>query len=290
MLGGDGGRSSSTRDPRPAQAREILDDLRELGSPRVGDRRQHARPLRPRIRQLGLPARASIWGHERCATMIRLTGEAQRASRPRGGPGRSPTTSPRSSSTRPTARSPIARRSTSTAARSSSPTSGAATPTTTSWSRSPTPTCCAPATCSRTARRPGSATATRWTGRRRLEALLDARRRADGRRPGPRRARRSGVRRARRSRRSGAIADLARASTRASWTSRRRSPRRPYRPAAARGAARAGAAQLRGELDRLSRYARQPALAGDAHHPAAARLAVDDRVERGLERRRGRPP
>ena len=61
----------------PAQAREILDDLRELGAPPVGivvnthGHYDHAfgnSVFRP----------VSIWGHERCAAMIRNTGERQR--------------------------------------------------------------------------------------------------------------------------------------------------------------------------------------------------------------------
>jgi glyoxylase-like metal-dependent hydrolase (beta-lactamase superfamily II) len=60
------------------QAREILDDLRELGAPRVGiavnthghwDHVFGNRVLRPAV----------IWGHERCARMIARTGERQRA-------------------------------------------------------------------------------------------------------------------------------------------------------------------------------------------------------------------
>ena len=60
-----------------AQAREILDDLRELRSPPVGvvvnshGHYDHAfgnRVFRP----------APIWGHRRCATMIRETGDRQR--------------------------------------------------------------------------------------------------------------------------------------------------------------------------------------------------------------------
>jgi glyoxylase-like metal-dependent hydrolase (beta-lactamase superfamily II) len=63
----------------PAQAREILDDLRELHVGPVsvvvnthghGDHCNGNSVFRP----------APIWGHERCATMIRLTGEAQRVS------------------------------------------------------------------------------------------------------------------------------------------------------------------------------------------------------------------
>jgi glyoxylase-like metal-dependent hydrolase (beta-lactamase superfamily II) len=61
------------------QAREILEDLRELGSPRVGivvnthghyDHSFGNAVFRPAV----------TWGHERCVTMIRATGEAQRAS------------------------------------------------------------------------------------------------------------------------------------------------------------------------------------------------------------------
>jgi glyoxylase-like metal-dependent hydrolase (beta-lactamase superfamily II) len=60
------------------QAREILDDLRELGSPTVGivvnshGHYDHAfgnRVFRP----------APIWGHERCATMLNASGERMRA-------------------------------------------------------------------------------------------------------------------------------------------------------------------------------------------------------------------
>ncbi|MEI7744083.1 MAG: MBL fold metallo-hydrolase [Chloroflexota bacterium] len=59
------------------QAREILDDLRALGSPRVGvvvnthghwDHAFGNRAFRPAV----------IWGHERCATMVAMTGDAQR--------------------------------------------------------------------------------------------------------------------------------------------------------------------------------------------------------------------
>jgi glyoxylase-like metal-dependent hydrolase (beta-lactamase superfamily II) len=78
VLGGDGALVVDTR-YTPAQAREVLDDLRELGSPRVGvvvnthghgDHCNGNSVFRP----------APIWGHERCASMIRLTGEAQRTS------------------------------------------------------------------------------------------------------------------------------------------------------------------------------------------------------------------
>jgi glyoxylase-like metal-dependent hydrolase (beta-lactamase superfamily II) len=61
----------------PAQAREVLDDLRELGSPPVGivvnshGHYDHAfgnSVFRP----------APIWGHERCAAMLRRSGERMR--------------------------------------------------------------------------------------------------------------------------------------------------------------------------------------------------------------------
>jgi len=78
VLGGEAALVVDTRST-PAQAREILDDLRELGSPRVGlvvnthghgDHSFGNSAFRP----------ATIWGHERCVTMIQVTGEAQRAS------------------------------------------------------------------------------------------------------------------------------------------------------------------------------------------------------------------
>jgi glyoxylase-like metal-dependent hydrolase (beta-lactamase superfamily II) len=62
----------------PAQAREVLDDLRELGAPRVGiavnthGHHDHAfgnSVFRPAV----------IWGHERCTAMLEQTGEGQRA-------------------------------------------------------------------------------------------------------------------------------------------------------------------------------------------------------------------
>jgi glyoxylase-like metal-dependent hydrolase (beta-lactamase superfamily II) len=62
----------------PAQAREILDDLRDLGAPRVGivvnthGHYDHAfgnSVFRPAV----------IWGHERCRSMLERFGEAQRA-------------------------------------------------------------------------------------------------------------------------------------------------------------------------------------------------------------------
>ncbi|HYO45040.1 MAG TPA: MBL fold metallo-hydrolase [Candidatus Limnocylindrales bacterium] len=77
VLSGDAALVVDTRST-PAQAREILDDLRDLGSPRVGivvnthGHYDHAfgnSVFRP----------ATIWGHERCRSMIRLTGETARA-------------------------------------------------------------------------------------------------------------------------------------------------------------------------------------------------------------------
>ena len=77
VLGGDGALIVDTRST-PAQAREILDDLRDLGAPRVGivvnthghfDHTFGNATFRPAV----------IWGHERCAAMVRLTGEQQRS-------------------------------------------------------------------------------------------------------------------------------------------------------------------------------------------------------------------
>ena len=90
---------------------------------------------------------AVIWGHERCVTMIRTTGEAQRASAAEEFPDIAADLAEVVLDPPDRTFTDRARRSTSTGARSSSPTSGAATPTTTSWSRSPTPTSCAPVTC-----------------------------------------------------------------------------------------------------------------------------------------------
>ncbi|HEY6571414.1 MAG TPA: MBL fold metallo-hydrolase [Candidatus Limnocylindrales bacterium] len=76
VLGGSGALIVDTRST-PAQAREILDDLRDLGSPRVGivvnthghfDHAFGNAVFRPAV----------IWGHERCAAMVLLTGELQR--------------------------------------------------------------------------------------------------------------------------------------------------------------------------------------------------------------------
>jgi glyoxylase-like metal-dependent hydrolase (beta-lactamase superfamily II) len=74
-----GGQTALIVDTRttPGQAREILDDLRDLGSPRVGivvnthghyDHVFGNAVFRPAV----------IWGHERCRTMIEVTGESQR--------------------------------------------------------------------------------------------------------------------------------------------------------------------------------------------------------------------
>ncbi len=77
VIGGDHALIVDTRST-PAQAREILDDLRDLGSPPVGivvnthGHYDHAfgnSIFRPAV----------IWGHERCGTMLTLTGETQRA-------------------------------------------------------------------------------------------------------------------------------------------------------------------------------------------------------------------
>jgi glyoxylase-like metal-dependent hydrolase (beta-lactamase superfamily II) len=76
VLGGDSALVVDTR-ATLAQAREILDDLRDLGSPRVGivvnthghyDHVFGNAVFRPAV----------IWGHERCRTMIELTGATQR--------------------------------------------------------------------------------------------------------------------------------------------------------------------------------------------------------------------
>jgi glyoxylase-like metal-dependent hydrolase (beta-lactamase superfamily II) len=78
VLGGDGALIVDTRSTIP-QAREILDDLRDLGSPRVGvvvnthGHYDHAfgnAAFRPAV----------IWGHERCRTMLEVHGERMRAS------------------------------------------------------------------------------------------------------------------------------------------------------------------------------------------------------------------
>jgi glyoxylase-like metal-dependent hydrolase (beta-lactamase superfamily II) len=62
----------------PGQAREILDDLRDIGAPKVGvvvnthGHYDHAfgnSVFRPAV----------IWGHERCTAMIEATGELQRS-------------------------------------------------------------------------------------------------------------------------------------------------------------------------------------------------------------------
>jgi glyoxylase-like metal-dependent hydrolase (beta-lactamase superfamily II) len=78
VLGGDAALIVDTRSTLP-QAREILDDLRDLGSPRVGivvnthGHYDHAfgnAAFRPAV----------IWGHERCRTMLEVHGERMRAS------------------------------------------------------------------------------------------------------------------------------------------------------------------------------------------------------------------
>jgi glyoxylase-like metal-dependent hydrolase (beta-lactamase superfamily II) len=78
VLGGDAALLVDTRSTH-VQAREILDDLHELGSPRVGvvvnthghgDHCFGNHVFRP----------APIWGHERCVAMIHEFGEESRAS------------------------------------------------------------------------------------------------------------------------------------------------------------------------------------------------------------------
>jgi glyoxylase-like metal-dependent hydrolase (beta-lactamase superfamily II) len=78
VLGGDGALIVDTRTTLP-QAREILDDLRDLGAPRVGivvnthGHYDHAfgnAAFRPAV----------VWGHERCRTMLEIHGERMRAS------------------------------------------------------------------------------------------------------------------------------------------------------------------------------------------------------------------
>ena len=78
VLGGDAALIVDTRSTLE-QAREILADLRDLGSPAVGtvvnthghfDHAFGNAVFRPAV----------IWGHERCATMIQLTGELMRSS------------------------------------------------------------------------------------------------------------------------------------------------------------------------------------------------------------------
>ncbi len=77
VLGGDVALVVDTRSTL-AQAREILDDLRDLGAPRVGivvnthGHYDHAfgnQVFRPAV----------IWGHERCRTMLDRFGETMRA-------------------------------------------------------------------------------------------------------------------------------------------------------------------------------------------------------------------
>ncbi len=76
VLGHDAALVVDTRST-PGQARELLDDLRDLGSPRVGIVvNTHGHYDHAFGNSLFRPA--VIWGHERCATMIRDTGERQR--------------------------------------------------------------------------------------------------------------------------------------------------------------------------------------------------------------------
>jgi glyoxylase-like metal-dependent hydrolase (beta-lactamase superfamily II) len=61
----------------PAQAREILDDLRELGSPPVASVvNSHGHYDHAFGNSVFRPA--PIWGHERCAAMLRRSGERMR--------------------------------------------------------------------------------------------------------------------------------------------------------------------------------------------------------------------
>jgi glyoxylase-like metal-dependent hydrolase (beta-lactamase superfamily II) len=78
VLGGDGRALVVDTRTTYAQALEVLDDLRELGSPGVGivvnthghyDHVFGNRVFRPAV----------IWGHERCALMIERDGERQRS-------------------------------------------------------------------------------------------------------------------------------------------------------------------------------------------------------------------
>ena len=167
---GDAALVIDTRTTHP-QAREILDDLRELTSAPVDGRRRHPRPLRPRLRQPRLPPGDDL-GPRRLRT-VHGSGPGMRAGR--SSPPSCLTSPPncaRWSSTRPTGRSRSRRSWTSATARSSCATWVAATPTTTDRARCPEPACCSPATCSRTARSRRSATPIRSTGRPRSIASL----------------------------------------------------------------------------------------------------------------------
>lgn len=78
VLGGDGTALVVDTRSTPAQAREVLDDLRDLGAPRVGVVvNTHGHYDHVFGNQVFRPA--VIWGHERCRTMIQLTGERQLA-------------------------------------------------------------------------------------------------------------------------------------------------------------------------------------------------------------------
>ena len=79
VLGGDG-ESALVVDTRstPAQARELVDDLRQLGAPRVGIVvNTHGHHDHVFGNQVFRPA--VIWGHDRCRTMVERTGERQLA-------------------------------------------------------------------------------------------------------------------------------------------------------------------------------------------------------------------
>ena len=165
-------RSSSTRDPRSSQAREILDDLRDLGSPAGRDRRQHARPLRPRLRQRGLPAGGDLGPRAvRDDDPPHRRGAARR-SRPSAVPDLAAELADVVLDPPDRTFTERARRSTSTGERSSSPTSVADIPTTTSWSAIPDADVLCAGDLVENGAPPRSATGIRWTGRRRAEALL----------------------------------------------------------------------------------------------------------------------
>ena len=107
---------------------------------------------------------AAIWGHERCALALRLRGE-QHAPGGQGvgpGPGR-PVRRGGDHPARPHLR-PVGPAHPGRPHRRAAATWGGATPTTTSWPPSPTPGCCSPATWSRRAALPPSATPSPWSG------------------------------------------------------------------------------------------------------------------------------
>ncbi|HEX5828043.1 MAG TPA: MBL fold metallo-hydrolase [Candidatus Limnocylindrales bacterium] len=75
VLGGDEALVLDTR-TTPRQARELLDDLRELGAPPVGIVvNSHGHSDHVFGNQVFAPA--PIWGHERCVTMVTRSGRRQ---------------------------------------------------------------------------------------------------------------------------------------------------------------------------------------------------------------------